>query len=365
MLIRSRHHNRLFRSPPLLIQHLPRLLPVLFPHAPEVLLHALFHLIRQHDDILDVQAAVHLASVVLQLLVPHGHTLVGDDVDLTRLHDLSALARQLHDMPIKVCNVARPVAHPRLPQRQDLPPEQILPAPTEERAVRALVVLLSVRGVRFDEMHDEVARDPVGAFVGLVFVREADAVRHALLDCEFVLFRLAHHAGAVAHGARMRDCLALAPALVALDLHLLEETGRELLSLDASAASAARVACLDVAVFAACTLARGADGLLLDLEFRDATVVEVAEGHRDAEFHVGALTLPAAVPEVAAATKKPTEEVERVVVLARRATLLVLLYALVAILIVNTTGFLVDEDFVGFGHGDKLLVSAIIATGKG
>jgi len=49
--------------------------------------------------------------------------------------------------------------------------------------------------------------------------------------------------------------------------------------------------------------------------------------------------------------------------LSRTATLLMLLNAIVAVLIVNFASFLVTEDFVRFGYFDKLLVRCVITTG--
>jgi hypothetical protein len=40
----------------------------------------------------------------------------------------------------------------------------------------------------------------------------------------------------------------------------------------------------------------------------------------------------------------------------------VLLYAFVAVLVVDFAGFIADENFVGFGYADELLFSFIVAT---
>ena len=179
---------------------------------------------------------------------------------------------------------------------------------------------------------------------------------------QLVFLGLAHDAGPAADGTRVCDGFPLSATLVALDLHLLEQSGRKLLSLDTNTPAIARIAGVYVAVFAPRALARRANSLLLDFEIGDASVVEVAEGDRNAEFHVGTVALAAAV-EVAASAEEAAEEVEGVVVLAGGATLLVLLYAFVAILVVDAAGFFVDEDLVGLGDGDEFLVGGVVATG--
>ena len=147
----------------------------------------------------------------------------------------------------------------------------------------------------------------------------------------------------------MLDHFTLAVALVALDLHLLEQSWRKLLSLYFCATATARVTCLYVSVFATRALARRAYSLFLYLKFCRAPIVEVAQGNGHPELHVWSLALPAAMPKVSATAEEAAKEVEGVVMLAWGSTLLVLLYAFVAILVVDTARFFVDEDLVGFG----------------
>lgn len=66
--------------------------------------------------------------------------------------------------------------------------------------------------------------------------------------------------------------------------------------------------------------------------------------------------------KVSAAAEEAAEEVEGVVVLSRRAALLVLFYTFMAILVIYTARFFVDKNLVGFGDGNELLVCAFIAT---
>jgi hypothetical protein len=70
------------------------------------------------------------------------------------------------------------------------------------------------------------------------------------------------------------------------------------------------------------------------------------------------------VPEVPTAAEEAAEEVEGVVLLAWAATLLVLLDAVVAVLVVDFAGFFFGEDFVGFGYFDEFLAGGFVATGE-
>lgn len=68
--------------------------------------------------------------------------------------------------------------------------------------------------------------------------------------------------------------------------------------------------------------------------------------------------------EMTAAAEKSAEKIEGVVVLAT-ATLLPLLQALVAVLVVDFARLGVDEGFVSFGDFDELLFRGVIATEGG
>ena len=105
-----------------------------------------------------------------------------------------------------------------------------------------------------------------------------------------------------------------------------------------------------------------ADLLLLNGEFVLLARVEIAEGDRDADFHVGAAALAGGVAEVAAAAEEAGEEVEGVVAAAAAAALLVLLEAFVAVLVVDAAGFGRGEGVVGFGYLDEFLGGGFIAT---
>lgn len=67
--------------------------------------------------------------------------------------------------------------------------------------------------------------------------------------------------------------------------------------------------------------------------------------------------------KVSRSTEEATEEVEGVVVLSTlSATTLVLLDAVVAVLVIYAPGLLTDEDFIGFGYRDELIVGCAISS---
>lgn len=138
---------------------------------------------------------------------------------------------------------------------------------------------------------------------------------------------------------------------------------------DHDAVAAALPARLHRAVGGPTALALLADLLLLDGEVVLVPVVEIAQGHRHADFHVRAAALAGgAAPEVAAAAEEAGEEVERVVLLAATAAgglLAMLGEAFMAILVVDTAGGGVGEGVVGVGYGDEFLFGGVVASGKG
>lgn len=342
------------------------LLAPLLPQRPKVLLHAALHLVRQHDGVLDVQVAkvvVAVAVLVQVALAVDGHALAPDRLDRQRLHDLAAPAAEPDDVAVEVRDVARPVAHPGFAQREHLLVEQILALAAEEGAVGALLVAGAQLGLLLAQDDDQVARDPVWALVGLVLEDDARALVHAGLDRRRHGHLLAHDPVAVAHGARLLDRLALAAALVAVHLHLLEHAGREHVLLDHHAAAAAFVARVDLAVRGAGPLARVADELLLDGELHLLARVEVAQRHAEAHLHVRAFAVAGGVPE-AAATEEAGEQIERVVGSTARAAALAMLFeALVAILVVDLARGGRRQDLVRLGDVDELFLRGFVSSG--
>ena len=79
--IRLRHLDRLRRPTEFLIDANALLGAILFPHAPELLLHALVHLVGEDDYVLDVQVTVLQSLVGFELLGPYWHALFLDDLN--------------------------------------------------------------------------------------------------------------------------------------------------------------------------------------------------------------------------------------------------------------------------------------------
>jgi hypothetical protein len=158
------------------------------------------------------------------------------------------------------------------------------------------------------------------------------------------------------------DRLALPIARRTHALHLLEDAWRELHLLDAHAVPVARAARVDGAVLAAGALARRTDGLLLNGKVLFGAGVKVAQGQRDAGLFVRAALFAALVAKVAGAAEEAGEEIKGVVVLPRAAALFVLVYAFVAVLVVDAASFCIGEDVVGFGDTDKSVVGGVVAS---
>lgn len=68
------------------------------------------------------------------------------------------------------------------------------------------------------------------------------------------------------------------------------------------------------------------------------------------------------MPEVSRATEEAREEVEWVMLLSLSATLLVLLDALMAVLVIDLSLLLVAENFVGFSYFYELLACRVVST---
>lgn len=337
------------------------LLPPLLPDRPELLLHAALHLVGQNHHILDVQVAkLGLVVNAVAVLVPFGHALALHPLHMAGLDDLAPLAPNLDDVAVEVGDVPLPVAHPRLPQANDLPPEKIVVLPPEEDSIDPVGVLLLQVRLLLGQHDDQVASLVVGARVRLVLVDQPRVPGRATGDIELHGRGVPHDAGAVAHGTPVLDDLAPAAALVALGLDLLEHARRELVLRDPHAVPAAVPTRVDDAVGRARAAALLADVLFLPLELGRPAVVEVAQRDADLNLDVGAAP-HAMAAEVTASAEEPAEKVEWVVMAASTA-LLSLLQTLVAILIVDLAGLGVDEGFVGFGDFDELVLGSIVAA---
>lgn len=159
----------------------------------------------------------------------------------------------------------------------------------------------------------------------------------------------------------MLDNLAPATTLVALHLHLLEHTRRQLMLHNPHTVSATSPACIDNPVGGTRALTFLANLLFIPLELGRAPIVEVAQGDSDLDLDVRAAALAGLVAEVPAAAEEAAEEVEGVVVV-EAAALLALLETLVAVLVVDLARLGVDQGLVGFGDFDELFFYCVIPT---
>lgn len=263
-------------------------------------------------------------------------------------------------MGVEVRQVARPLAHPGLAQRQHLGPVEIVALAAEEDAVDIVRVVIG-RGLLFAEGDDEVAGDPVRALVGLVLVGDAGVAAGAAVDLEADDGGLRLDALAAAGRADVVDGLAAAAAGVAAHLHLLEHAWGELLLDDADAVAVAGGAVIDMLVLGAGALARLADVLLLPAELCGGAVVEVAEGDFDPDLDVLATGLASGGAKVAVAAEEAREHVKGVV--AAAAARAAVLHAVVAVAVVDLSRLGVAQDIVGFGDLDELVFGGFIAAG--
>jgi hypothetical protein len=346
------------RSPSILLQINSLLAPPLIPRVPKVLFHILVHLIRQHHRILDMQISEFWSLFV----APDWHTFVCKHFDSVGLNDLTALARELHGMAVQVCKVASPVAQPCFPQTQHFAPEQIIALATEESAICAIVLFFSCAQYRifFDNLHDEVSSNVIRALVCFVFVIDPCAFGHAFFNVDGEGLDFSDVTGSTAGLAFVLDGCAFAAAVIALHLHLLEDTRSELCLLDNHTVALALVASFGFAVFRAGALAFGTDGLFFQLNLVFGAVVEIAKGNCDTHFHVGTSAL-AGLTEVTAAAEEAREEIEGVASVTVT-SFLVLFEAFVAVLIVDFACFGLGEGFVGFGDFDEFLLGCLVTT---
>jgi hypothetical protein len=92
------------------------------------------------------------------------------------------------------------------------------------------------------------------------------------------------------------------------------------------------------------------------------TSVKVAQWQRYRGLFVGPPLFALLMPKVTAAAKKARKQVKWVMMTGWSATLLVLLYAFVAVLVVDAAKLFVGEHIVGFSHGNEFVVRALVAT---
>jgi hypothetical protein len=316
----------------------------LLPQGPKVLLHAALQLIREHNSIFDVQLA-EFGRVIdgISILVPYGHTFVLDRLDLPGLDDFASLASKTDNVAVQMRNVACPVAHPCLPQRQDLTPEEISALPTEEGTIQLIRVVIPSRFL-LHQGNDKIASNVVGARIGFVLINNSRVARGSAVNLERDGDGLAHDSVAAADGTLVLNGLSTAATLVTLGLDLLVHAGSQLVLDDSDSVAATVSARLNNTIGRSSAVTFLADLLLLPLELGLATVIKVAQGNANLDLNVVAARLSPLV--VAASTEEAAEQVKGVVVAS--ASLLPLLQSLMAILVINLSRLGIDESFVGF-----------------
>jgi hypothetical protein len=355
--IMSRPSHR-SRSPSILLQINSLLTPPLIPRVPKVLFHILVHLVWQHNRILDMQ----VSKLWSLFVTPDWHALVCEHFDSIWLNDLTALARELNSVAVQMCEVASPVAQPCFPQTQHFAPEQIIALATEESAICTIVFFFSCAQYRIflDNLYDEVSSNVIRTLVCFVFVIDPRAFGHAFFNVDGEGLDFSDVTGSTAGLAFVLDGCAFAAAVIALHLHLLEDSRSELCLLDNHTVTLALVASFGFAILRTRALAFGTDGLFFQLNLVFGAVVEIAEGYCDSHFHVGTSAL-AGLAKVTTTAKEAREEIEGVASMTVT-SFLVLFEAFVAVLIVNFACLGLGKGFVGFGDFDEFLLGCLVTT---
>lgn len=162
----------------------------------------------------------------------------------------------------------------------------------------------------------------------------------------------------------MLNRLALPPTPIAMRLHLLKYPRRQHMFLHHDAPPPTLPARIHRAVRTPAPLALLANLLLFDGKFVVVAGVEIAQGDRDVDFHVGAAPLAGLLAEVAGAAEEAAEEVEGVVAAAAgAAALFVLGEAVGAVLVVDFAVFGGGEGVVGFGDLGEFFRGGGVAAG--
>lgn len=137
----------MYRSSAILLQIDALLEAPLLKEVEEFLLHALLHLIGQDDLVGDVEVAKLVLVVhTVAVLVPLRHTLSDHRLDVTALDDVTSFTAKTDNVGVEMCEVARPLAHPGLTQRQHLDPVQVIALAAEESTVVVVGVVVARGG---------------------------------------------------------------------------------------------------------------------------------------------------------------------------------------------------------------------------
>src|SRR5256885_2953941 len=123
------------RRPAAILEKINALLcPPLLKQCPKFLLHTFLHLVREHHRVFYEQLPILVSFVLfMQMAFMIGrHSLAWNGLYLQGLDHFSPLPAQLHDVPIEVCKISRPAAHPCFPQTQNLLPVEVSIFPSEK-----------------------------------------------------------------------------------------------------------------------------------------------------------------------------------------------------------------------------------------
>ncbi|KAL7356896.1 hypothetical protein ACKS0A_07069 [Histoplasma ohiense] len=111
-------------------------------------------------------------------IVPDGHAFTFYSFDGEGLNYFAPFPTQLDDMAVQVCDVARPVSHPRFSETENFSPKQVVILPSEERTISSVVLGFENRWFPLLKINNQIAGYPVGAFVCLVFKRYLGSFGH-------------------------------------------------------------------------------------------------------------------------------------------------------------------------------------------
>ena len=148
----------------------------------------------------------------------------------------------------------------------------------------------------------------VRALIRIVLISYAMSNRHALLNIQCELINLAHNPRAIAHRAFMFDNFPLTTAMIAADLHLLEDPRSEHVFPDDNSMAVALSANIQLLITCASPIAFVANLLLLEMKLCFLPIVEVPQGYGDANFHIWSSALAVASEAAAATTAKKSGE---------------------------------------------------------
>src|SRR2546423_9190790 len=84
------------------------------------------------------------------------HSLAWNGLHLQWLDNFSPLSAQPHHVPVEVCDISCPAAHPGFPQTQNLFPVQVLVLSSEKGSVRSCPCFFAQLWLFLYQDHDEI-----------------------------------------------------------------------------------------------------------------------------------------------------------------------------------------------------------------